>query len=63
MTLETKIDICSARNGERCKDCILYGKLCERVKRMHHVNKLYEIDMQKMRTQRKGENFVRFHIQ
>ena len=63
MTLETKIDICSARNGERCKDCILYGKMCEQIKRKHHVNKLYEIDLQKMRAQRKEENIVRSYIQ
>lgn len=26
-------EVCQARNGERCKDCIYYGKICEQYKR------------------------------
>lgn len=28
--------ICRARNGERCKDCIMYGRECSAYKRTHH---------------------------
>lgn len=29
-------ELCRARNGERCKDCILYGKECANYKKVHH---------------------------
>lgn len=27
--------VCNARNGERCKDCIYYGKECSAYKKTH----------------------------
>ena len=28
-------EVCNARNGERCKDCIYYGKQCQKWKNRH----------------------------
>lgn len=55
MRLRDAIELCATRNGERCKDCILYGKKCEAVKRRHRVSKLYEIDKTKEIIQYKEE--------
>ena len=32
-------DTCIARNGERCKDCVYYGKLCNNWKKAHRGRK------------------------
>ena len=32
-------DTCIARNGERCKDCVYYGKPCSNWKRAHRGRK------------------------
>ena len=32
-------DTCIARNGERCKDCVYYGKACNNWKRTHRGRK------------------------
>ena len=32
-------EICKVRNGEKCKDCVYYGKKCEAYKTRFHVSK------------------------
>lgn len=56
MTLEDRIQICEARSGTRCKDCILYGPVCEKTKHKHHVDKLLEIDLSKLREVSRYDN-------
>ena len=46
-------ETCIARNGERCKDCIFYGKKCERYKKAHHGMKPVDIDGDKSLIQRR----------
>ena len=46
-------DVCIARNGERCKNCIFYGKTCEQYKRAHQGKKPVEIDEDKKHEQRR----------
>ena len=42
-------EICCARNGERCKDCVYYGKKCNNWKNHHHGYKPCEYDPVKLR--------------
>lgn len=35
---------CIARNGERCKDCIFYGKVCNNWKKEHRNRKPCDYD-------------------
>lgn len=37
-------ETCIARNGERCKDCIYYGKQCNSWKRSHRNRKPCDYD-------------------
>ncbi len=36
-------EVCEVRDGQRCKDCIYYGKKCESIKRAYHVAKPMEM--------------------
>ena len=47
------VDVCVARNGERCKNCIFYGKPCEKFKKAHRGKSPIEIDEDKSREQRR----------
>ena len=33
---ELLIEICKARNGERCRNCIFYRKQCDRFRERHN---------------------------
>lgn len=37
-------DTCIARNGERCKDCVYYGKMCSSWKKAHRGRKPSDYD-------------------
>lgn len=37
--IDTIKDTCIARNGERCKDCVYYGKPCNNWKKSHKGRK------------------------
>lgn len=39
------ISICSARNGERCRDCVAGGEPCEDLKRIYWVSKPMYIEI------------------
>ena len=41
------IGVCIVRNGERCKDCIYYGKPCAAFKKKHKNKKPKDIDYSK----------------
>lgn len=40
-------EVCISRNGERCKDCIYYGKQCQKWKNHHGGVKPCERDLTK----------------
>lgn len=35
--------ICDVRSGARCKDCVNKGYECEKIKKLYHVSKPYEV--------------------
>ena len=45
------INVCTVRNGERCKDCVFYGKACNKFKSMHRGLKPLDYDPYKHREQ------------
>jgi len=47
------VGICIVRNGENCKNCIYYGKLCESYRRNHRGKKPMDVDEDKQRETRR----------
>ena len=44
MDVQAMRDICLARGGKNCKNCICYGKQCEKYKRHFHNTKPMDYD-------------------
>lgn len=44
MDIQAMRDTCLARGGKNCKNCIYYGKQCEKYKRHFHNTKPMDYD-------------------
>lgn len=47
------VGVCIVRNGERCKDCMFYGKPCSNYKARHKGKKPMDVDENKAQEQRR----------
>ena len=54
-------DTCIARNGERCKDCVYYGKICSNWKKAHRGRKPSDYDGVKNGIMDRYPGFIHSH--
>lgn len=51
------VGVCIVRNGERCKDCMFYGKQCSDFKKKHRGKKPIDIDIDENKAQEQRRFF------